>query len=128
MYDSQQAFASAILKGTVPTLLFHGGDFCSSKDTPIEKIFPIQFPFGLGGVEQKRKTKVSAIECLRHYLRLSLPQFHRQDFILVVLGMYHRIKSFTTGLVKCRSMLRGQTLAERIASLSENEISTAGIR
>ena len=121
-YGTQQAFATAIIKGTVPTLLFHGRDFACSRQTPIQSIFPIQFPYGLGGVHEKRKNKVSEIECLRHYLRLSLPQFQRPDFILVVLGMYHRIKSFTSGLVKCKSLLRGKTLAEQVASLSESDI------
>jgi len=89
IFKSQEAFATAMLNGTTPTLLFHGGEFVKGHKIPMHSMFPIQFPFGLGGLEMKRPTKISEEECLRHYMNLSLPQFHRQDFILVLLGMYH---------------------------------------
>ena len=89
IFKSQEAFATAMLNGTTPTLLFHGGEFVKGHKIPMHSMFPIQFPFGLGGLEMKRPTNISEEECLRHYMNLSLPQFHRQDFILVLLGMYH---------------------------------------
>ena len=50
-------------------------------------MFPIQFPFGLGSLNMNRPNKISDEECIKHYMRLSLPQFHRQDFILILLGI-----------------------------------------
>ena len=59
-------------------------------------------------------------------MNLSLPQFHRQDFILVLLGMHHRIKSFRTGLIQCRSkMMDGTSFAEAVSQLTMNDICKA---
>ena len=89
VFNSQEAFATAMINGTTPTILFHGGDFVKGHEILLHSMFSIQFPFGLGGLDMKRPPKISEEECLRHYMNLSLPQFHRQDFILVLLGMYH---------------------------------------
>ena len=92
-------------------------------------MFPIQFPFGLGGLEMKKPTNISEEECLRHYMNLSLPQFHRQDFILVLLGMYHRLKSFQTGMIQCKSKMRnGISFAEVISNLTKEDILKAAQR
>ena len=118
-----------MLNGTTPTLLFHGGEFVKGHKIPMHSMFPIQFPFGLGGLEMKRPTKISEEECLRHYMNLSLPQFHRQDFILVLLGMYHRLKSFQTGIIQCKSKMRnGISFAEAVSKLSKEDICKAAQR
>jgi len=95
-----------MLNGTAPTILFHGGEFASLAETKIQDIFPVSFPFGTGGMNEKRKNGVSQLECLKHYMRLSLPQTHRPDFILVVCSIYHCIKSFTSGFIMYQSMLQ----------------------
>ena len=57
------------------------------------------------------------------YMNLSLPQFHRQDFILVILGMYHRLKSFQTGIIQYRSPMRnGISFAEAVSKLLPEDI------
>ena len=77
----------------------------------------------------KRPTKISEEECLRHYMNLSLPQFHRQDFILVLLGMYHRLKSFQTGIIQCKSKMRnGISFSEAVSKLSKEDICKAAQR
>ena len=91
IFDSQ-VFNTAMLNGTTPTLLFHGGNFVTGYKILFHSMFLIHFPFGLCGLDMKWPTKVSEEECIRHYIQLSLPQFHRQDFILVMLEIYHRIK------------------------------------
>ena len=84
-----------MLKGRTPTILFHGGKFASNgHNIPLHTMFPIQFPFGFGGLDMTRPTKVSHEECMKHYMNLSLPQFHTQDFTLTLLGIYNRIKSY----------------------------------
>ena len=129
IFKSQEAFATAMLNGTTPTLLFHGGEFVKGHKIPMHSMFPIQFPFGLGGLEMKRPTNISEEECLRHYMNLSLPQFHCQDFILVLLGMYHRLKSFQTGMIQCKSKMRnGISFAEVISNLSKEDILKAAQR
>ena len=68
---------------------------------------------------------MSPLECLKHYMRLSLPHMKRPDFVLAVCSIYHRIKSFTTGFLTCKSMLRGQTLAEQVSLLTADDIVAA---
>ena len=125
-FKTQEAFATAMMNGTTPTLLFHGGNFASSHKCPLHSMFPIQFPFGLGGLDMKRRTSVSDEECIRHYMQLSLPQFHRQDVILVMLGIYHRIKSFQTGIIQYKSKLNdGTSFAEGVSKLTSEDICRA---
>ena len=77
----------------------------------------------------KRPTTISDEECIRHYMQLSLLQFHRQDFILVMLGIYHRIKSFQTGIIQCRSkMVNGISFAEAVSKLTKDDICKAARR
>jgi hypothetical protein len=68
----------------------------------LEDVFPIQFPFGQGGpnLGVDRRVKVSTESCLKHYMKLSLNQFMRPDFILVCYQLLCRSKSYTTGLIK----------------------------
>lgn len=127
VFKSQEAFATAMLKGTTPTILFHGGNFATnSHNIPLHTMFPIQFPFGFGGLDMKRPTRVSHEECIKHYMNLSLPQFHRQDFILVLLGIYNRIKSYQTGIIQCKSkMVDGNSFAEAVSKLTSDDICRA---
>lgn len=62
------------------TLLFKYGSIVPSHLLKIQDLFPIQFPFGRGGLDEKRNVLVSKSECLRHYAQLSLCQFMRSDF------------------------------------------------
>ena len=52
----QEKFASAMLKGTSPTLLCKGFDFVDIRNNPLPEIFPVQFPFGTGDVHDNRKS------------------------------------------------------------------------
>eukprot|EP00956_Cyclotella_meneghiniana_P043420 scaffold269642_cov156-Cyclotella_meneghiniana.AAC.1 len=73
-----------MLDNTAPTMLMYGGSYLKSHEIDLEDVLPIQFPFGLGGPNpgEKRKVPVSEEACLKHYMRLSLKQFMRSDFIL----------------------------------------------
>jgi hypothetical protein len=126
-YPSNTSFASAIMNQSSPLLLVRGGDFVNSRDLLLENVFPVQFPFGTGGPKQKRPTAVSEEACLQHYMRLSLPQFMRGDFILVVLTMMNRIRSFKTGIItaRARGLNEQQTLAESISTLTADQIRLA---
>ena len=74
-----------------------------------------------------RPTQISGIEYLMHYLRISFPQFMRGNFILVVLHMFNRIKSFQSGIITCRSTrFNKRPFAQVIATLTEEQIKSAG--
>jgi len=126
-YTSNTSFAAAMMNQSSPLLLVRGGDFVNARDLLLENVFPVQFPFGTGGPKLKRPTAVSEEACLQHYMRLSQRQFMRGDFILVVLTMMNRKRSFQTGIITARARgLNGQqTLAETISTLTAEQIQAA---
>ena len=76
MYQNDKDFVSSILSSKEPTLLFRGGDRVFDRDVEIEDIFPVQFPFGIGGVHMKnRPTQISKADILQHYSIVTFP-FH----------------------------------------------------
>ena len=128
VFPNSAEFASALMNQSSPLLLVRGGGYVNaSKELKLENVFPIQFPFGLGGPKQKRPTRISQQACLQHYAHLSLPQFMRGDFLLVVLHMMNRMRSFQSGLITCRSLgLNGQqSFAESISTLTDEQIKAA---
>ena len=126
--NTQQEFAQSIMNNTAPTLLFHGGNYGDSRTVPLENIFPLQFPFGIGGFSDKRPNPVSKIELMKHYLMLSLSQFQRHDFILVIMGMYQREKTFQCAIMSCKasSNLTGcDSFAEEVSTITKQDIEIA---
>ena len=92
-------------------------------------MFPLQFPFDYGDMFLKRPIPVSKIKCIKHYMRVLLPHFRRQNFILVLTHMYHRIKSFETGYIKCQAVFQGhQTLAEGVSKITPDEVRAASLK
>ena len=127
-YQDQGAFATAMLQGTTPTLLFHGGEFAKDREVLIQQLCPVQFPFYIRGIRDRRKKKVSQMECLEYYMRLALPQMHRPIFVFLVCSMYQRLKSFSTAFVRCKSSFHGQTLAEHVSKLTVDDVELASKR
>jgi len=85
-----------MLNRTSPLLLVYGGNYIDAgHELKLENVMLIQFPFGQGGPVQdrKRRVAVSKVQCLKYYLRHSLPQFKRGNFILVVNHLHNRIMS-----------------------------------
>ena len=74
-----------------------------------------------------RVTTVSAEELLRHYLRLSLPQFKKSDFVFLANHTLQRIISYKSAIVKCRPIMgsTGVSLGERIANMSVDDVRAA---
>ena len=59
-------------------------------------------------------------------MQLILSQSHRQDFILVMLDIYHQIKYFQTGIFQCKSkMMDGILFTEAVSKLTTEYISRA---
>ena len=127
VFDSSHQFLEEMLQSNAPTLLMYGGSYLKSHEIDLVDAFPIQFPFGLGGPNGpiERKVPVSVEVCLEHYMRLSLNQFMRPDFILVCYHIWCRNASYKTGLIKCKSEFQGRALAEKISQLSVEDIKYA---
>ena len=130
VYRDNEDFTMAVLNRTAPILLVHGGNYVNTgKELKLESVFPSQFPFGLGGPKSSRPTHISEEACLKHYLHLSLNQFMRSEFILVVYHLYNRIMSFRSGLITGRGGIEnGQSFAELVSTLTEEEITAAAAR
>jgi hypothetical protein len=64
----------------MPELTFH--------KLTLPLVVPLHFSFGTGGIEEFRRTKISVEECLRHYLKISWPQFQKSDINLVIVHLF----------------------------------------
>ena len=82
IYKTTRELALAILENrSAPTLVIKGGRYATHNESSrFENVLPVQFPFGRGGPISNRETPISEEELLRHYLRLSLPQFRKKQF------------------------------------------------
>jgi len=128
--DTQEEFARSMMNGTTPTVLFSPGDYENERNVAIESIFPLVFPYGIGGFKMaiERRNPISMEALIDHYLTLSLPQCHRPDFVLCLYSMLVRIKTFRSGVIKCRTKARGGDLGERFSQLTCDEVSLAAAR
>ena len=120
---NEKDFIFSLLNGKEPTLIFHGGDRVGSHQIKLEDMFPVQFPFGLGGLH-KRPTKISPTEALRHYARIALPQFQRADFILVLYAMFQRAQTFQNSVITCRSKLDSSTLGDQLSTITKEQLNS----
>jgi len=125
VYETTQKFAVAMLEKTMPTLLVNGGSFANLQELLLENVAALQFPFGIGGPKMKRRTPISALEYYKHCTRLSLRQFMRGDFILILNHMFNRQMCYHTAILKCRTISLGSTLAEKISLLNAEDLNQA---
>ena len=125
VYGSSQQFVKAMIDRTMPTLLVSGGKYADMRELQLEDVCPVQFPWGQGGPKAKRRAHISVEECYRHYCRLSLKPFMRGDFLLILNHMYNRQRSFQTAVVTCISSAFGQSLAERMSTLTMKDLDRA---
>jgi len=119
-FGSQSEFAKALWIGETPTLIYHPSKIVNQ--ATLSQLCPIAFPFGTGDVNEKRKPSVSEIECLQHYLKLSLPQFQEGQFILIIHHIYQRKKSFLSGITKCNTSNNGTTIADQLSEITASEL------
>jgi hypothetical protein len=75
VFNSQSEFIDSLLKNKEPTLIFNSSNYHPDFRLTLPSWFPLHFPFGHGGIEEDRRTHVSTEECLKHYLKTSLPRF-----------------------------------------------------
>ena len=100
VFGNSTEFGVSVLNRSKIMLYVYGGNYANSgTKLYLEKVFPVQFPFGIEGPKMTRPTQISEMACMRLYLHLSLPQFMRGNFILVVFHLYNRATSYKSGLV-----------------------------
>ena len=124
VFNSQSEFIDSLLKNKEPTLIFNSKNYAVDHKLTLPILFPLHFPFGTGGFEEVRRTHVSVEECLRHYLKISLPMFQHADIILVIAHMYFRKKSFQSAYLRCmsKSSFDGLSRGETLSRITEEEI------
>jgi hypothetical protein len=129
-FSSQHEFARSMINETAPTLLFMPGNYANDRHTPLEDMFPLVFPYAQGALNMKfgRRNRVSVESIMEHYMKLSLPQFHRPDFVHTLSSMKMRRMAFKTGIIKCKSGQRGASLAEQFSVLTADQVSAATAR
>jgi hypothetical protein len=126
VYKSSKELVMALLRDhSAPTLTIHGGNYASHSDVKkLENVFPTVFPFGSGGPTLDRQNPISDEELIRHYLRLSLPQFMESEFVLVANYLLGQILSFKSAVMKCRPLVdeHGTAVGDEIGRMTVEEI------
>ena len=59
VYKNSTEFTMAILNQASPLMLGYGGNYVNARELRLECIFPVQFPFGIGGPKMNRPTQIS---------------------------------------------------------------------
>ena len=124
-FNSEKELILSYLKGKKPTLLFRNGDNIGGHEVKLIDLFPLIFPFGWGGTDEYRATKVSKSEVLRHYSRIALPQMQQSQFLLVLCSMWQRMESFKKCIVSCKSDFKSSALANALSQLTQNQVEEA---
>ena len=91
----------------------------------LEECFPLQFPYGIGGIDEERTVDVSRKDCLRHYLKLANPFMMQSNFILTVHSMFEKDKALFKALLCCRSKREATNTGVQIGQLTEEELDEA---
>lgn len=115
-FGTNKEFTLAMLKGTAPTMIVSGGNHVNIRDIKLEDVCPIQFPFGLGGPSMKRRNPVSATGCYQHYTKLSLNQFMKGDFLLILNSLFNKAKTFESAVTKL-TCSGNDSLAENFSTI-----------
>ena len=102
VFDTNRDFTLAMLSGTAPTMIVSGGNHVNIRDIKLEDVCPIQFPFGVGGPSMRRRNPVSTSECYQHYTELSLSQFMKGDFLLILNNLNNKVKTFESAVTKLK--------------------------
>jgi hypothetical protein len=123
-FHTQEDFLKAYMSGKEPTLVFSSNSNKNDWELTLPQVFPLYFSYGTGGIKETRKNKVSEQECMKHYLRLSLPQFQKPDFILVLGHMLFRKLAFKTAFVRCLSKAGGDgiTLGKTFSCVTDSQM------
>ena len=91
------------------------------KDNNLVNAFLLQFPYGRGGMHERRYYKEGSMssstkleEYVQHLSRLSLPHFQQDLFVLVLYNIQMKQKMFKTAIFKTRGKFKAQALSEEL--------------
>jgi hypothetical protein len=121
VFHTSKKFACAMVKQSNPILMLHGGNYAREHEVDLEAVLPFAFPYGMGGPNQKRRTKVSKDKIIKRYTRLAMPQFMTAEVILVLHHIFSRQKSFETGIMTCRNKHGSENFTKRINALRSSD-------
>jgi len=85
----------------------------------LQKAFPVQFPYGRGGLDEDRPQKVSDEELLKLYLTVADPSVLEPNFILSVHTLFEKQRSLNRAFIMCQSRTAGERLGERLGQLTQ---------
>ena len=80
VFNYRPEFIDSLQKNKAPTLIFRSSNCQPDYKLTLALLFPLHFPFGVGGLEEERSTHVSTEECLKHYLKV-----HKQCSNILIL-------------------------------------------
>jgi len=90
----------------------HGSNF--------SKMFSELFPFGRGHPAEKRKNRVSVLECIKHYLSLSSRKFaQHHQFLAVAFDKISLGNMYMANYLQCRKNSNNNS---KIAKVTEEEL------
>ena len=124
-FDDEKEYARALFQRNTPELLFFPGDVINDHDVALERLCPIQFPYGHGGLNEKRKTHVSTKDILRHYGRIAKRNLHRQEFTLIRYNAWLRLSIFQSGIIYSRSLYKEKALVDQVAKITKKDLEEA---
>ena len=124
-FQNQRELIMSYLKGQKPTLLLKNGDYLGGHKINLVDLFPLIFPYGMGGPDEIRSTQVSPSSVLCHYPRIALPQMQHPQFLLVLCSMWQRMESFSKCIISCKSSFKSSTLADALSELTQDHVETA---
>lgn len=121
VFKTSKKFACAMVKQSNPILMLHGGNYAKEHEVDIEAVLPFAFLYGIGGPNQKRRTKISKDKIIKRYTRLAMPQFMTAEVILVLHHIFSRQKSFETGIMTCRNKYGSGNFTRQINALRSSD-------
>eukprot|EP00956_Cyclotella_meneghiniana_P042090 scaffold248352_cov76-Cyclotella_meneghiniana.AAC.1 len=69
VFKTSKKFACAMVKQSNPILMLYRGNYAKEHEVDIEAVLPFAFPYGIGGLNQKRRTKISKEKIIKAYTR-----------------------------------------------------------
>ena len=89
------------------------------------KTFPEQFPYGRGGLDEKRKTKVSRMDCLRNYTNVHHAPMMMGHFILVIHSMWEKARAFASANVQIKKKRNEVSYSEIFSTITPQDLQKA---
>ena len=111
-------------------MMIYGGKYTSGRELDLSLVFPLLFPYGFGSPKMKRRVRMSLEQCLKTYMRVSIPHFRQAQFILVCLHLLNRKLSYKSGNMMCKLKPSGSSMniAEKLSTFTPEELNSAADR